>query len=156
VVRPGLLVAPAIAAFGVAGAACRGGAIDTAPPCSAVAARFLDIARYDLGQAGIEPRDATRGGVNGPALPVHPPEGGYGKAPLSIDDATRRAVEDQLPAMRDSLAQTCADGRWSAAVRTCLVAARDHVGFEACEQQLTDEQRRDLDRANRGAAGSPP
>jgi cbb3-type cytochrome oxidase subunit 3 len=31
------------------------------------------------------PRDATRGGVNGPALPVHPPEGGYGKAPLLID-----------------------------------------------------------------------
>ncbi|HEX3478485.1 MAG TPA: sulfurtransferase TusA family protein, partial [Kofleriaceae bacterium] len=30
-------------------------------------------------------RDATRGGVNGPALPVHPPEGGHGKAPLSID-----------------------------------------------------------------------
>ncbi|HEX8113960.1 MAG TPA: class I SAM-dependent methyltransferase [Kofleriaceae bacterium] len=33
-----------------------------------------------------DPRDATRGGVNGPALPVHPPEGGYGKAPLLIDD----------------------------------------------------------------------
>jgi hypothetical protein len=32
-----------------------------------------------------EPRDATRGGVNGPALPVHPPEGGDGKAPLLID-----------------------------------------------------------------------
>ena len=35
--------------------------------------------------AAEEPRDATRGGVNGPALPVHPPEGGHGKAPLSID-----------------------------------------------------------------------
>ncbi len=32
-----------------------------------------------------EPRDAARGGVNGPALPGQPPEGGYGKAPLSID-----------------------------------------------------------------------
>ncbi|HEX3758187.1 MAG TPA: DNA polymerase [Kofleriaceae bacterium] len=32
------------------------------------------------------PRDATRGGVNGPASPGHPPEGGYGKAPLSIDE----------------------------------------------------------------------
>jgi uncharacterized membrane protein len=33
-----------------------------------------------------KPRDATRGGVNGPALPGHPPEGGYGKSPLSIDE----------------------------------------------------------------------
>ncbi len=31
--------------------------------------------------SGAGPRDATRGGVNGPALPVHPPEGGHGKAP---------------------------------------------------------------------------
>ncbi len=129
VVRPRLLalelVAATVVALVLAGAACRGPASDPAPPCSAVAARFLDIARTDLGQAGIDP-------------------------------ATRRAVEDQLPAMRDSLAQACADGRWSAAVRNCLVAARDHVGFEACEQQLTDDQRRDLDRANRGAAGSAP
>jgi hypothetical protein len=130
VARPGLLVAAAAAitplwAVWLAGVACRGTASDAAPPCSAVAARFLDIARYDLGRAGA-------------------------------DDATRRAVEDQLPAMRDSLAQACGDGRWSAVVRSCLVAARDHVGFEACEQQLTDEQRRDLDRANRGAAGSAP
>jgi hypothetical protein len=107
------------------GGGCRGGAADAAPPCSAVAARFLDLARYDLGQA-------------------------------KADDATRRAVTEQLPALRDSLAQACSDGRWSPAVRACLVAARDHVGFEACEQQLTDEQRRDLDRANRGpASGSP-
>jgi K+-transporting ATPase ATPase A chain len=28
-----------------------------------------------------QPRDATRGGVNGPALPVHPPEGVMGKPP---------------------------------------------------------------------------
>src|SRR5262249_18604554 len=32
------------------------------------------------------PRAATRGGVNGPASPVHPPEGGGRQAPLSIDD----------------------------------------------------------------------
>jgi hypothetical protein len=41
----------------------------------------------ELTDAG--PRDATRGGVNGPALPVQPPEGGYGKAPLSIDAWTK-------------------------------------------------------------------
>jgi hypothetical protein len=117
-----------VVAVWLACGACRGGASDAAPPCSAVAARFLDIARTDLSRA---------------------PQGG-------IPDATRRSVEDQLPAMRDSLAQACADGRWSGAVRSCLVAASDHVGFEACEQQLTDDQRRDLDRANRGATGSPP
>jgi len=33
-----------------------------------------------------EVRDATRGGVNGPALPVHPPEGGHRESPLSIDE----------------------------------------------------------------------
>jgi len=113
------------AALGLAGAACRGKPADSAPACSAVAARFLDIARYDLGRAGI-------------------------------DDAARRAVEDQLPAMRDALAQACADGPWSTAARTCLVAAGDHVAFEACEQQLSDRQRRDLDRADRGSAGSAP
>lgn len=126
-IRPRL---PALAASigllgGLAGAACRGPAHDPRPPCSAVASRFLDIARTDLDRAGV-------------------------------DTAMRRAVEDQLPAMRDSLTQACADGRWSAAVRSCLVAASDHVGFEACEQQLTDDQRRDLDRANRGATGSAP
>jgi twitching motility protein PilT len=33
-----------------------------------------------------DPRDATRGGVNGPALPGHPLEGGYGKVPPLIDE----------------------------------------------------------------------
>jgi hypothetical protein len=126
VIRPRLLALVAsLGLAGLAGAACRGQARDPAPPCSAVAARFLDLARADLDRAGV-------------------------------DAPTRRAVEDQLPAMRDSLTQACADGRWSAAVRGCLVAASDHVGFEACEQQLSDDQRRDLDRANRGAAGSAP
>ena len=97
-----------------AGLACRGGG-DDAPPCSAVAARFLDIARHDLDQA-------------------------------KLDDATRRDVTDQLPAMRDTLAQACTDGRWTAATRKCLVQAGDHVSFETCEQQLPDEQRRDLTR----------
>jgi hypothetical protein len=104
--------------------ACRGGSGDAAPPCSAAAARFLDIARRDLATAGV-------------------------------DDATSRAVRDQLPAMRDALAAACTDGNWSAALRKCLVRANDHGDFETCEQQLTDEQRRDLDRATRGTAGSP-
>ena len=44
-----------------------------------------------------------------------------------VDDATRRDVTEQLPAMRDTLAQACADGHWTAAVRNCLVGADDHV-----------------------------
>jgi hypothetical protein len=114
-----------VVAWLAACAACRGGAGEAAPPCSAVAARFLDLARFDLDRA-------------------------------RADEATARSVTDQLPAMRDALAQACSDGRWSAAVRTCLVHAGDHVGFAACEQQLTDEQRRDLDRANRGVPGASP
>lgn len=127
-VRRTRLVAAALAGawlVALACAGCRGRTGDAAPPCGAVAARFLQLAQHDLDQA-------------------------------RADDATRRAVADQLPALRDSLAQACAEGAWSAGVRTCLVAAVDHLGFEACQQQLTDEQRRDLDRATRGGSGSSP
>ena len=103
--------------------ACRGGG-DADPPCSAVAARFFDLARHDLAGA-------------------------------KLDDASQHAVADQLPAMRDALAQICSDGKWNAQVRRCLVQASDRAGFETCEQQLTDEQRRELDRASRGTGGSP-
>ena len=107
----------------LAAGACRGRG-DGAPPCSAVAARFVDIARHELANA-------------------------------KLDEATARAVTDQLPAMRDSLSQACAEGKWSAGVRQCLVQASDHAGFETCEQQLTDEQRRDLERATRGRPETP-
>lgn len=118
-IRSCLVVALTVtAALGLAGAGC-GARGDDAPPCSAVAARFLDLAHHDLDQA-------------------------------KLDDATRRDAVDQLPALRDTLAQACSDGHWSAATRKCLVQASDHVSFESCEHQLTDEQRRDLDRANRG------
>jgi len=104
--------------------ACHGSAGDAAPPCGAVAAKFLEIARFDL-------------------------------AHVQVDEPTARAVTDQLPAMRDALSQACTDGKWAATTRNCLVHASDHVGFEACEQALTDEQRRDLDRATRGMAETP-
>ena len=104
--------------------ACRGGAGDAAPPCSAVAARFIDLARADLAHA-------------------------------KVDEVTSRMVFDQLPALRDSLAHACTSGKWSAATRNCLVHANDRVGFETCEQQLTDEQRRDLDRATRATPETP-
>ncbi|HEY0189911.1 MAG TPA: hypothetical protein VGC42_02235 [Kofleriaceae bacterium] len=95
-------------------AACHRGGGDQAS-CGSAAAKFLEIAKYDLAAAGV-------------------------------DEATSRRVADQLPAMRDALAGACTEGKWSEAVRNCLVRANDHVGFEACEAQLTDEQRRDLSR----------
>jgi hypothetical protein len=104
-------------------AGCRG-AGDAAPPCSAVAGHFYEIAKIDL--------DAAK-----------------------VDEATSRAVREQLPAIRDALAHACTEGKWSPATRGCLVRANDHIGFETCEQQLTDEQRRDLDRATRGNVETP-
>lgn len=62
-----------------------------------------------------------------------------------VEPRLRRDVLDQLPAMRDALAQVCTDGTWSAAVRDCMVKAEDHVALEACERQLTDAQRAALD-----------
>jgi len=93
-------------------AACRGR--DAAPSCSAVAANFVQIAST--------------------ALHALPPE--------QLSDAPRRSVLDQLPAMRDALDHACTDTKWSAAVRTCLAHAVDHVAFQACEDQLTEPQRR--------------
>jgi len=66
------------------------------------------------------------------------------------DEAIHRAVEAQLPAMRDSIVRVCTESKWSGGARTCLVAANDRVAFEACEQQLTDAQRQALDRSARG------
>ena len=96
---------------------------DAAPPCGAVAAKFLYLAERDLGQA-------------------------------AVDDASRRAVRAQLPVMRDSLAAACSDTQWSAEVRRCLHAAEDHLGFETCQQALTEDQRRALDRAARAETDS--
>ena len=71
-----------------------------------------------------------------------------------VDPATARQVADQLPAMRDALTQRCTDGKWSTQVRNCMVIAADHVALQACQQQLTDEQRRALDLAARGETSS--
>jgi hypothetical protein len=89
---------------------------DAAPPCGAVGAKLLVIARAEL--------EASRG---------------------TYDDATRRAVLDQLAAMRDALVHACTDTGWSDAVRRCLVDAPDHLAFEACQRQLTDPQRHALE-----------
>lgn len=92
-----------------------------APPCGTVAGQFYRLASDELGSAA-----------------------------RAIDDQTRRAVADQLPALRDSLAIACSDGKWSAAVRGCMVTAANHAAFQACEQQLTDDQRKALDHAADG------
>jgi len=72
-----------------------------------------------------------------------------------VDDAARRAVLAQLPAMRDSLAAACTETQWSERVRRCLHAAGDHVAFETCQQELTEAQRRALDRRARDEPDPP-
>ena len=94
------------------------------PPCGAVGTKLFVLARADL------EKDKTK-----------------------YDEATRRAVMAQLPAMRDSLVNACTDTKWSDAVRRCMVDAPDHLAFEGCQQQLTDAQRQALDRAS---AKTPP
>ena len=88
------------------------------PPCGAVGAKLFVLARADL------ERDKAK-----------------------YDEASRRLVLDQLPAMRDSLVNACTDTKWSDAVRRCLVDASDHLAFETCQQQLTDAQRQALEKA---------
>ncbi|MBX3162028.1 MAG: hypothetical protein KF773_39060 [Deltaproteobacteria bacterium] len=67
-----------------------------------------------------------------------------------VDGDTRRAVREQLPAMRDALDHACSDNAWSQGVRTCLFEARDSRTFQACETQLTEAQRRELERLEAG------
>jgi hypothetical protein len=67
----------------------------------------------------------------------------------TVDDVTRHAVEDRLPAMSESLERACREGGWSPRVRNCLANAPDHAAYDACHQQLTETQRSALDRATR-------
>ena len=77
-------------------------------------------------------------------------------AKAGLDETLSRGVAEQLPAMRDALAQQCTEGKWSAQVRDCLVHAADHAGFEGCERQLDDAQRAALDRATAGSDAAKP
>lgn len=108
-------------------AACKQGK-DAAPPCGAVAAKFLVIANADLDRAERDQR---------------------------ADATSRRAVADQLPAMRDSIAHACTDSKWSEAVRKCLVDAADHAAFESCQSGLTEPQRDALAKSAAGQPSSP-
>lgn len=111
----------------VGGAGCAKKSSDAAPPCGAVAAKFLVIAQMDIDRAARDNR---------------------------ADAGTRRAVLDQLPAMRDALAYACTEAKWTASVRKCLVDAVDHVGFEACQTQLTEAQRAALAKSAAGTTAS--
>jgi len=76
-----------------------------------------------------------------------------GKAPL--DDALRQGAADQLPAMRDALAQVCVRSGWSEQVRDCMARADHRVDYEACERLMTDDQRAALDDDARLQTTSP-
>jgi hypothetical protein len=76
-------------------------------------------------------------------------------AAADVDDQTRRAVADQLPAMRDALAQACTESAWPAGVRSCLTDAADRGAFERCEDGLDQAARTALDRAARGDGEQP-
>jgi hypothetical protein len=75
-------------------------------------------------------------------------------ATADVDDHTRRAVADQLPAMRDALAQACNEGKWPAAIRGCLADAANRAAFETCEAGLDATARAALERAAAGSAAS--
>jgi len=64
----------------------------------------------------------------------------------SGSDAVRSAARAQLPALHAHLTAVCTDGKWSAAVRDCMVRADDQTAQLDCERQMTDEQRAALDR----------
>ena len=91
-----LLALAAGAALGFAGGGALLGLV--APIGGVAAAGGLGIRRIALQRRDPkEPRDATRGGVNRPALPGEPPEGGHGPskstsalAILSSDGTTSR------------------------------------------------------------------
>jgi hypothetical protein len=89
-----------------------------APACEAVGTKFLVLAKLDLEQPG------------------------------RVDPATARMVQDQLPAMRDSLVNACKESKWEAGVRTCMADAPDHLTFESCERALTPAQRDALERGD--------
>ncbi len=99
-----------------------------------------------LAACGAKPDDASCGAVATRLFTLAREDLGSAK----VDPATRREVADQLPAMRDALTQVCTDGKWSTQVRNCMVSAGDHLALQACQQHLTDEQRRALDRATTG------
>jgi len=73
----------------------------------------------------------------------------------TVEPATRALVQRSLPSLQQALTRACEQGAWSPSVRDCMVQAPDHAAFQACEQRLTDDQRRALDLAARGMTPAP-
>jgi anion-transporting ArsA/GET3 family ATPase len=70
----------------------------------------VDPALVGRSAPGDLPRDATRGGANGPALPVHPPKGGYREGPLPSDRGQLWAMMlDQKQAFDEVVARHARD-----------------------------------------------
>ena len=72
-----------------------------------------------------------------------------------VEAATRAALEAQLRTLRDDVERACTTGAWSIAVRTCMAAAPDSPALAACETELTEAQRRVIDRIARGKTDEP-
>ncbi|HSN30040.1 MAG TPA: hypothetical protein VLT45_27320 [Kofleriaceae bacterium] len=73
----------------------------------------------------------------------------------AVEPQTRELLARSLPALQAALTRACTEGAWSPAIRDCMVQAPDHAAFQACEQKLTDDQRRALDLAARGETPAP-
>lgn len=65
-----------------------------------------------------------------------------------IDSKLRERVLMQLPALRDAVEQSCTAGKWATAVRRCMILAGDGAALAACQRDLSDEQRAQLQRAS--------
>ncbi|HET9623838.1 MAG TPA: chemotaxis protein CheB [Kofleriaceae bacterium] len=73
------------------------------------------------------PRDATRGGVNGPDLPAHPPKGAIRESPLSVDQMIAsyeelQSINEQLQSVNEQLTTAQRD------LEHDVADWRDHAG----------------------------
>lgn len=68
-----------------------------------------------------------------------------------IETKLRERVLMQLPALRDAVEESCTAGKWTESVRRCMVLAADGAALAACQRELTEEQRAQLQRASAAA-----
>lgn len=69
----------------------------------------------------------------------------------NIEAKLRERVLMQLPALRDAVEQSCTAGKWAEPVRRCMVLAADGAALAACQLQLSEAQRAQLQRASASA-----
>lgn len=68
-----------------------------------------------------------------------------------IEAKLRERVLMQLPALRDAVEQSCTVGKWAESVRRCMVLAADGAALAACQRDLSEAQRAQLQRASLAA-----